>query len=206
MRRLLLLLAAMCVVAACTGDDDQTDATLSSVDAPSPDDTGVAQTPPQETTPGLTTASTSPLDQPGENGDGTAPDTTVTGGDTQGAASADNQIQAVDSELGQIIADADGNTLYVFLPDEQGASTCYDSCEATWPPLAEAAAGAGADEGAIGTIERDDGTTQATYNGWPLYYYVSDEEPGMVSGQGTGDVWFVIDPSGEPVREENPES
>ena len=52
----------------------------------------------------------------------------------------------------------------------------------------------------IGTIERSDGSTQATYAGHPLYYYAEDDEPGDVAGQGVNDVWWVLDASGEPVE------
>lgn len=202
----LLIAALVITVAACGGDDDTTgddttDTTISSVQAPSPDDTGVVQTPPAETTPGQTTPPTAPLEQPvpgTEDTDGT----TSTAPETESETTAENQVQAVDSEFGQILADGEGNTLYVLLRDEQSESVCYDSCEATWPPLGEATAGPGANQGDLGRSERDDGTIQATYNGWPLYYYASDNEPGMVSGQGMGGVWYVIDPSGEPVQTE----
>src|SRR5690606_28510886 len=40
--------------------------------------------------------------------------------------------------------------------------------------------------GELGTIERTDGTMQVTYNGWPLYYWASDMEPGDVNGQNGG--------------------
>lgn len=54
----------------------------------------------------------------------------------------------------------------------------------------------------VGTVVRDDGTTQVTYQGHPLYYFVGDEELGEVSCQATenfGGTWFVIAPSGEIV-------
>ena len=42
----------------------------------------------------------------------------------------------------------------------------------------------------------DDGSEQATYNGWPLYYFAQDSAPGDVNGQGVGDVWYVVDATG----------
>ena len=67
-------------------------------------------------------------------------------------------------------------TLYLFKADEGSTSTCYDDC-AAWPPLeADAPTGGdGIDAGLLGTTERDDGTTQVTYAGHPLYYYAADE-------------------------------
>ena len=45
-----------------------------------------------------------------------------------------------------------------------------------------------------------DGTVQATYNGWPLYYYAKDKQPGDTTGQDVGKVWYVIAPSGDAVN------
>jgi len=49
-------------------------------------------------------------------------------------------------------------------------------------------------------FEREDGDAQVAANGWPLYYYASDGDPGDVTGHGVRDVWWVLDPAGEPVR------
>ena len=59
--------------------------------------------------------------------------------------------------------------------------------------------GEGLDESLVGTITRDDGTVQGTYNGWPLYYFSGDSAPGDVNGQGLNDVWWVIDASGTAI-------
>ncbi len=105
------------------------------------------------------------------------------------------------SDLGDILADGEGNALYVFLPDEQGAPTCTGECAANWPPLTgEAAAGEGLDAELLGSAEHPEEGTMATYNGWPLYYFAGDEAPGDTNGQGVNDVWFVIGPDGEPIR------
>jgi len=52
------------------------------------------------------------------------------------------------------------------------------------------------------TYEREDGQTQVAANGWPLYYFANDETPGDTNGQGVGDVWWVLDPAGMPIRED----
>jgi predicted lipoprotein with Yx(FWY)xxD motif len=104
-------------------------------------------------------------------------------------------------ELGEFLTDAEGMTLYLFTNDEPGVSNCSDDCLANWPAFS-------AEEpltlpegvpGTLGTITRDDGTTQVTYNDWPLYYWVGDEAPGDTNGQGVGDVWFVVPPGEETV-------
>ena len=105
-------------------------------------------------------------------------------------------------ELGDILVDGEGMTLYLFTPDEQGESTCYDDCEQNWPPLeGPAEAAEGADAALLATVERDDGSMQVTYNGWPLYYFAGDSAAGDVNGQGVGDIWYVVDPAGDAVRE-----
>lgn len=112
---------------------------------------------------------------------------------------------AESSELGQYLTDQDGMALYMFAPDAQGASTCYDNCATNWPPFTVASAdalptaGEGVDAALLGTVERDDGSLQVTYNGWPLYYYAGDMEAGVTGGQGLGSNWFVVDATGAPV-------
>jgi predicted lipoprotein with Yx(FWY)xxD motif len=134
-----------------------------------------------------------------------APDPLVAATDppeAETAADADTTVAVNATDLGDILVDGDGNTLYMFVPDEQGASTCYDDCEQNWPPLTgTAAAGDGTDQSLLATVERDDGMSQVTYNDWPLYYFAGDAAAGDTAGQGIGDVWYVLDASGEPVRE-----
>ncbi|MGB7859774.1 MAG: hypothetical protein WBM90_04695 [Acidimicrobiia bacterium] len=106
-----------------------------------------------------------------------------------------------DGALGTMLVDGEGKTLYLFIPDNQGDSTCNDSCEATWPPLTgDFSAGDGIDAALIGSATRGDGSKQVTYNGWPLYYFASDSAPGDANGQGLSDVWFVVSPAGEAVQ------
>lgn len=106
------------------------------------------------------------------------------------------------TDLGTILVDAKGMTLYLFTKDTQnsGKSTCEGQCLAAWPPLlGEPKAGKGADKSLLGTITRTDGTTQATYNGWPLYYWAKDSAPGDTTGQGVNGVWWVLNAAGDAV-------
>lgn len=121
------------------------------------------------------------------------------------AAEGDGASVAVaDSDLGEILVDGEGATLYVFLNDADGDSNCNDACAETWPPLIADGAPTG-DEGVdaemLGTTERDDGDTQVTYNDQPLYTYSGDSAVGDTEGQGVGDNWYVVGPDGEPIRE-----
>ena len=97
-----------------------------------------------------------------------------------------------------ILTDFAGNTLYIWDNDEPGLSNCGDGCASVWPPLSvdgDATAGVGVD-GVLGTITRDDGSTQATYNDQPLYYYAADEAPGDRNGDGVGGIWHVVEAGG----------
>ena len=81
-----------------------------------------------------------------------------------------------------VLADAKGLTLYWFAPDTPARSNCNGSCAAYWPPVTGAhSAGTGV-TGRLGTIRRSDGSTQATYDGRPLYTYVGDSAPGQANG------------------------
>jgi mono/diheme cytochrome c family protein len=96
-------------------------------------------------------------------------------------------------------------SLYVFLRDTDGESACYDQCATAWPPLLTDDAPValdGVDGELLGTTERTDGTTQVTYAGWPLYFFVQDQAAGDVAGQGVNDVWYLVSPAGEAIGAE----
>ncbi len=122
-----------------------------------------------------------------------------------GAAEAGVDLTVASSDLGDHLVDADGFTVYLFTEDPRGASVCTDDCLATWPAVtvdSEPVAGDGVDEALLDTITReDDGTSQLTYDGQPLYRFVSDDAPGDATGQGVGDVWYVVAPSGDAITD-----
>ncbi len=103
---------------------------------------------------------------------------------------------ATDAALGPILTDAEGMTLYLFTKDEGGVSVCYDECAQRWPPLLVEGAPVAPEglSGELGVTERTDGTWQVTYNGWPLYYFAADTAAGDTTGQGVGEVWYVVPP------------
>ena len=106
-------------------------------------------------------------------------------------------------KLGKILVDGDGRTLYMFAKDTKDTTTCYDKCEIAWPPLLQTdkpTVGAGADASLLGTTTRKDGTIQVTYNGLPLYYYFKDQAPGDTTGQGVGNVWYVVTADGKAMK------
>lgn len=170
-------MAALAVFAAACGDDDD-------------DDNGTDVTPPAAST--ATREATSAAETPDATSDATASatgepvanDTTISVGDGGG--------------LGPVLVGPAGMTLYTFMNDSPGgtASSCTGSCAQAWPPLAvtdDPTASSDA-TGTLATISRDDGSTQVTYNGSPLYYFAGDEAPGDTKGEGVGGVWFVAKP------------
>jgi predicted lipoprotein with Yx(FWY)xxD motif len=94
-----------------------------------------------------------------------------------------------------LLTNANGLTLYWFAPDTSTKSACYGSCAAYWPPVTgNPLAGPGV-TGRLGTITRTDGTTQATYDGHPLYTYIGDHAPGTASGNNinlNGGLWHDV--------------
>lgn len=117
-------------------------------------------------------------------------------------------IQQSDTH-GAYIADSGGQALYLFTTDQQGQegseaqTTCTDKCAQAWPPYTvegEPRVGGQLDQELVGTLERDDGSTQLTYGGWPLYYFVKDQAPGDTNGQdvhGFDGEWYLVSPDGE---------
>lgn len=108
--------------------------------------------------------------------------------------------------IGNYLTDSEGRSLYLFKADKPNQSTCYDDCATAWPPVlteGQPQAGADVDPNMLGTIERKDGSTQVTYGGWPLYYFVKDQQPGEIKGQdvtGFGAEWYLVTPEGQVAR------
>lgn len=124
----------------------------------------------------------------------------TTGAPTTTAVAEGEAILIATTDLGDVLVAPDGFTLYLFMPDAQGDPTCNDSCAENWPALAgPVTAGEGVDAALLGIATRDDGTVQATYNGWPLYKFAGDSAARDTNGQGLNDVWWVIDAAGEPI-------
>ena len=139
-----------------------------------------------DTTPTAATASPSPASSP--------------------EASAETIKVATDAKLGTILVDGEGKTVYLFVKDTGTASTCYTDCATFWPPVVTKGApiaGAGAQASLLGTTQRTDGTTEVTYAGHPLYYFLNDKAAGDTKGQGVngfGALWWVMNPSGAAVE------
>ena len=132
---------------------------------------------------------------------GTTPSAASSSPSSSAAASVAT-IAVASNSLGQILVDGKGMTVYLFVADHSTASTCYTSCAQVWPPVLTTGAplaGTGATASLLGTTKRTDGNTEVTYNGHPLYYFVTDKKPGDTTGQGVtsfGEIWYVMSPGG----------
>ena len=108
-------------------------------------------------------------------------------------------------DLGQIIVDGSGRTVYAFTTDPLNDPTCYDVCADTWLPLlakGNPAGGIGIDAAAAATTPRRDGGNQVTYKGHPLYHYAGDKSDKDAGGQGLdlfGGEWHVLTKDGQPL-------
>lgn len=118
-------------------------------------------------------------------------------------------------KIGEVLVDQEEMSLYLFEADIQGnndteaQSQCHEECAAAWPPLVTEGEPQGHDElnpQLLGTIQREDGDTQVTYNGWPLYYYAADQSPGHARGhdiEANGGEWYLVTSKGEKAGEEH---
>jgi predicted lipoprotein with Yx(FWY)xxD motif len=194
-RSLPVLLATLALVAgACGDDDDSSDDTTA--DTPVATDAPAATEAPAATDAPAGTDAPAATDAPAGTDAPAATEPEDSGGSGEG-----EELALATTDLGEVIVDDEGLTMYLFMPDAQGdTSVCNDDCAAAWPPQVEIAeVGEGLDASLVGTITRDDGTVQGTYNGWPLYYFSGDSAPGDVNGQALNDVWWVMDASGNAI-------
>jgi len=100
-------------------------------------------------------------------------------------------------ELGAILVNMGGMTLYTFDNDEDMQSNCYDACAESWPPEIftgnALTIGSYIAKGTIDTITRSDGNSQITYKGMPLYTWINDQAPGDAGGESING-WNVVKP------------
>ncbi|MDQ2588534.1 hypothetical protein CKY47_32185 [Saccharothrix yanglingensis] len=104
-------------------------------------------------------------------------------------------------ELGAVLTDGEGLTLYRFDGDtaKPPTATCAGACARTWPPALATSGDVevqGVDQALVGTVDRADGTRQITVAGWPVYRFAEDTAPGQAGGQGVDGTWFVAAPDG----------
>jgi predicted lipoprotein with Yx(FWY)xxD motif len=109
--------------------------------------------------------------------------------------------------VGTVLVTGKGYALYMFGPDNHRSVTCTGVCAGTWPPVklpagGSLAGGPGVSASLLGSDSDPDGGRVVTYDGWPLYTYTGDIDPGQATGQDidlNGGDWYVLRPSGQPL-------
>jgi predicted lipoprotein with Yx(FWY)xxD motif len=143
-------------------------------------------------------------------GDPAGKEATTTGNATTPAARQSRStrtttVKVMRSRYGRVLFDGKGRALYLFTRESSTKSRCYGRCAAAWPPFfvrGRLRAGSGVDSSKLGSSRRRDGRRIVTYNGHPLYYYVTDRRPGQITCHDVtefGGTWLVVDPAGNAV-------
>ncbi len=201
---ILAVLSILTILATACGAQPTPAFVVSSTPVPGYNGTPLATSAVVPNTGGTATAMPPASTQPpsgGAYGGGAAATQSVPNSGSMGAS---QLTLANNAKLGSILVDGSGRTLYLLTKDTPNTPSCYAACAQTWPPLLASSgspnASSGVDAARVGTAIRTDGTTQVTFNGWPLYYYSGDTAPGDANGQGINGVWFAVSPDGSPMK------
>jgi len=132
----------------------------------------------------------------------------ASGGGGAAAAALPGLSTRNDPELGEVVVDKNGMTVYRFEKDTPWPmkSACIGACLQKWPVVepVDAADTKGIDnknDGRRGyvVLNRPDGLKQQSIDCWPLYTFAGDKKPGDTNGQGVGGTWYAISPEGKPL-------
>ena len=131
------------------------------------------------------------------------------GGGTPAPSGPDIDLRS-SATLGQYLTNSQGQALYMFSDEVDGANACAGDCAAVWPEftadLTTAKLNAGLTIADFDTITTANGRKQVTYKGWPLHTFSPlssggyggssniPEGPGTTKGDGFAGVWFVAKP------------
>ena len=98
------------------------------------------------------------------------------------------------SNLGFVLAEANGQVVYTYSKDKKGGpGTCTGSCASTWPPATGTPQAGPADHfpGTFTVVKGAGGVQQIAYNGMPLYTFAG-AKPYTTAGNGLDGVWHVV--------------
>lgn len=121
-----------------------------------------------------------------------------------GTETATVDLKTATSDKGEIVVDGKGMSVYYFTKDvkDSGKSNCTGDCLVAWPPVLttnDTPAVEGV-TGKVGTIDTPDGKKQVTIEGMPVYLWEKDKAPGDTTGQGVGNVWYLVAPDGKMIK------
>lgn len=113
-------------------------------------------------------------------------------------------LKTASSSAGNIVVDGKGMSVYYFTKDvkDSGISNCTGDCLVKWPPVITTNDTPKVEgvTGKVGTITTADGKKQVTVDGMPVYLWEKDKAPGDVTGQGVGNVWYLVAPDGTMIK------
>jgi predicted lipoprotein with Yx(FWY)xxD motif len=123
-------------------------------------------------------------------------------------ASHATKVELRHTELGKVLVDSSGDTLYRFTKDSRDKDVCQSisKCSVTWPPLTSSArpvAGPGVKSSLLSTIKLSNGARQVTYAGRPLYRYAETSEAGetaYVGAEEFGGKWYALNAAGSTIK------
>jgi predicted lipoprotein with Yx(FWY)xxD motif len=127
------------------------------------------------------------------------------GSPAQSATKTNATISLVKTDLGMVLVNSKGHTVYLFMKDKGGKSSCTGKCATFWPPLVSAGtptSGAGLKAALLSRTKRANGTMQVTYNKHPLYTFSLDKAKGQTNGEGQvafGAKWEAVSAKGAAV-------
>ena len=150
----------------------------------------------------------------GSSSSTTSHGTTSTPSTSSQSANASAVKTATIKHYGTVLVNSSGHALYIFAPDKATKVACTASCQKIWPPLklssgAKPSGATGVKSSLLGSASNPVGGRVVTYNGWPLYTYVTDTSAGVAHGQGlklNGGFWYLMSPSGKPVKSKSSSS
>ncbi len=139
----------------------------------------------------------------GANGSSTTKASKPASSSTEPAPAGQTTLQLVDTPLGEVVANSDGMTLYLYVPDGTSPTSKVPAdVLAAWPPMQATETvtlGAGLTQKAA-TPAQPNGEKWVSYNDHLLYEFAGDAAPGDVKGNALGDVWYAVTAAGEPVQ------
>ena len=133
---------------------------------------------------------------------GVAAAAAVTHQSSASASATAGKVTLHNTQIGNVLATSSGRTLYLFMKDKHGKSSCNGQCATYWPPLmkkGKISAAAGVKAKLLGTTKRKSGKLQVTYRGHPLYLFKLDKASGQITGQRQnffGGNWYAVNASG----------
>ena len=125
---------------------------------------------------------------------------------TTGTTTTGTKVSLAKVSFGNVLVGPNGHTVYLFLKDKGTTSKCNGACTKEWHPVTTTGTpqgGSGLTASKFGTTMRQDGSTQATYGGHPLYFYIDDKKPGTTEGEGSkafGAEWYAVGANGKKVE------